>query len=268
MSSSSPALDLARMLLARRIVRVRRILVRRNDRIVLELEPRGLEARRDPLLQLVLGDRLARAAPLPRLLERRARGCRDDLRCALVRRELLAGPQRVEARDERARRHDLRAGRAHHLEHAARHAIEIRHGVARRILHRDLLAVHEREERLLEHLPASVAHALPRLRPPVPRPLLDVVRHRRRHALARHVREHAPRHHAVEIQRAGRDRIRPLKIEEEPSVELRVGERALQIGECFGSQHAFHCGRIRTVRLSCQETPKRSLSQANFWLKP
>ena len=233
------------------VVGVGGILVRANDRRVIEFERRLREATRDPLLELVFGNWLVGAAALPRLLERRARRRRDDLRGAPVRRELRVRPQGVELRHQRARRDDLGPGRPHHLEHPARHAVEVRHRVARRILHGDFLSAHQRHERLLENLPAAVTHPLPLLRPAVPGPLLDVVRHGHRHPLTGHPGKNAPRHDPVESQRPGCDRIRILKVEEEPAVELRIGERALEGGKRVGSQHRVNNS---LARVSCGET--------------
>jgi hypothetical protein len=70
----------------------------------------------------------------------------DCTRGALVRRSVLVVPDRVESGDEVRGRNDGCAGVAHHLDHAGGYAIQIRHGVALRIFHRQLFALRKPAE--------------------------------------------------------------------------------------------------------------------------
>ena len=70
-----------------------------------------------------------------------------------------------------------------------------------------------------------------------PRRLFDRVRDGDRRATGRDERERAARRHALEAHQRRGHRIEPAKIVEQPSVDARVRERALDVGQRFGSKH-------------------------------
>ena len=65
----------------------------------------------------------------------------------------------------------------------------------------------------------------------MPRPLLDRVRERDRRSARRNEREDAARRHSLEPHQAAGDRIQAAKIVQQPAVDARIGERALDVGE-------------------------------------
>ena len=115
----------------RLVVRIRRVRAGRHVRTVIGAESDSLELVRESTpsarARRSAGRRASRS---PASASAALRDARDLLRRAQVRRDVLGVPRRVEARHQLARRHHRRARLAHHLDHAGRHAIEIRHGVA------------------------------------------------------------------------------------------------------------------------------------------
>ncbi len=219
--------DAARARGGGRVVRIGRMLPRGHDGGMIELEAGVGETIGDPLLELVLGHRGALARPLAGERERLTRGVGHPFGGAHVRVHLLARPAGEEARHEVRRRHDLGAGVAHHLQHAGGDAIDVRHRIPRRVLHRHALSLHVPGEQRLQRLPRAVALAWPGGRPVSPGALLDVVRDGDRHALARDECEHAPRDHAAEAEHAAGNRIGPLKVVEQPAIDAGLGNQFL-----------------------------------------
>src|SRR5207244_641935 len=189
------AVDEPRRRRGRLVVRVRGVRSRGDDRSVITEQLLLGEAIQDESRQLVLCERRPGARALPRGVDGIARDLRDRGRRAPVRLDVRRGPRGVKAVHQLAGRDNRGARVLHHLEYAGRHAIEIRHGVSRRILHRDLLSFHELADQLLERSPRAVALARPFVGPAFRGPLLVGERDRDVRALAGYGRGRAGRGH-------------------------------------------------------------------------
>ena len=143
---------------------------------MIEHEPAGVDRVDHLLLQGTLGEPAAAGhhRPLQRLLgHARQHRCRGD-----VIGEIVGTPGGREAGDQRRRRDHRGPELLEQLHHAARHPVEVRHGIVGGHFHGDTLARHHASERLVQLFP-------PRIRDHAPgeaghRLHLDPVRHRDR----------------------------------------------------------------------------------------
>jgi len=119
-------------------------------------------------------------------------------------------PARREARHERRRRHDARAKRLEQLHDAVRHAVEIRHRVLERDLHRERATAHQGTQQVVQLAPRAVgAHLARKARE---RLQLDAVRHRYRLPAPRQEDEEPAGPHAGGAEDALGHRVHPAKV--------------------------------------------------------